>query len=46
MKAKFRSKVKIADVVGDMCIHDDVGQIMIFALLGCSSSLTDTDDKM
>lgn len=32
--------------MSDACIHDDSGQIMLFSLVGCSNSATDTDDKM
>lgn len=32
--------------MSDACIHDDSGQIMLFALVGCSNSDNDTDDKM
>lgn len=32
--------------MSDSCIHDDSGQIMLFALVGCSNSSTDADDKM
>lgn len=32
--------------MSDSCIQDDSGQIMLFSLVGCSNSATDTDDKM
>lgn len=32
--------------MSDSCIHDDSGQIMLFSLVGCSQSDSDSDDKM